>query len=138
MSSWNNIIETFHALPEADRTSDKVHVKLLEQGHVIGRDDVRDVLCAAVLGEMLNRNDVRVTARTMKLLLDICATSLFWETRVSRRHTDHAWHVAGPLSSIIGRDGRDLTHVLARLFAGYDETVEIARLIDYYEEMDGN
>src|SRR5687768_10549197 len=68
MTKWKRIIEAWNALPEADRTTDKVHAKLLEQGHSISPYEVQTVLCATVVSDLLDESDLRVTARTLRIL----------------------------------------------------------------------
>jgi hypothetical protein len=123
--TWYNyeyIVEAWNALPEVDRTSDKVRSKLHDQGHLVSYDHVRAVLWATVLSEMIDTDDVRVTARTLKLLLD-CSTGTPCEEEISGKDTEYARHVAGPLTGIIGRDAQDLAQILARLVAHYDDVM---------------
>ena len=76
MTDWKLIIETYNALPEADRTTHKVHERMLKDGHSLCFGRVRDVLSATVLSERISKDNVRVTARTLTTLIDISLSNI--------------------------------------------------------------
>ena len=76
MTDWKLIMETYNVLPEADRTTRKVHEKILKDERSLCFGGVRDVLSATVVSERVSKDDVRVTARTLTTLLDISLSSI--------------------------------------------------------------
>lgn len=130
---WKLIIETYDALPEAERTSQEVHSKLLEQGYSLGIAQVQEVLDATVLSRVLSPDDVRVTARTLNILLGDRPHPYCEKLVLSTINTDYAEGLTKPLKSIAGRSASDLAQALERLVADYDAHVEVAGQLNYIE-----
>jgi hypothetical protein len=118
-----HVVEAWNALPEVDRTIRKLDSTLWEQGHRISFVELRTALWTTVLSEMVDANDARVTARTLKLLLNF-ATVPVEEEMISSDHTKCAECLTKPLTDMIGPDAQDLALMLARLLAEYQATVE--------------
>ena len=134
MSNWKLIIDTYNALPASDRTSAKVHSQLLKQEHSVSMVQVREVLSATVLSNMLTKEDVLVTARTLNTLHNIRSDG-FGSTEPSSTDEDFAFGLTQPLGSIVGPEASDLTQAVMLLAADYREFVELMGQLDYIEQM---
>ncbi len=139
MTDWKLIIETYNALPEPERTSRKVHSQLLEKGHAARDGQVRDVLGATILSEVLNEEDVRVTAKTLRTLLNVSMSDVRShmsgrgepgeaEAAFANGCVAHLWYIGGQSAS-------DLAQALAYILAEYQACRETDRQLDYIEQM---
>jgi hypothetical protein len=139
MSIWTHIIETYNALPEPERISRKVHSRMLEKGHAVRDGQVRDVLGATILSEVLNEEDVRVTAKTLRTLLNISMSDVRScmsergepggpEAAFANGCVTHLWYIGGQNTS-------DLAQALACVLAEYQACRETDRQLDYIEQM---
>jgi hypothetical protein len=132
---WKLIIDTYHALPASDRTSRNVKARLEEHAHFVSEDYVGTVLSATVMGEVLTKEDVCATVKTLNTLIDI-GTVGFGASEPGTAEIDYARVLVGTLTSIVGPSAVDLTNALARVVARYREAKEISQQLDYIERMD--
>ena len=132
MTEWQLIIDAYNALPATDRTSRKVHEKLISSGHSVGLGRVTDVLSATVLSEALTQADVSVTAKTLATLLDF-NPGYYDDTEPSPRATRFVERLTEALMSIAGPPAADLRQLLARVLRDYDDYVSTAKELDHIE-----
>jgi len=139
MSKWQLIIGTYYALPEADRTSRNVQSQLQEKGHFLRLGQVQDVLAATVLSEAISGNDVHVTQRTLKTLLNISLSDVRFHISESGEPDEadmaFAESLIRPLYTIGGWDASDMTQALAWLLAGYRACMRLDQQLTHIEQM---
>lgn len=139
MTDWKLIIETYNALPRADRATRKVHEKMLKDGHSLCFGRVRDVLSATVLSERVNEDDIRVTARTLSTLLDVSLSDIRSDMsgKGEPEATDltFAQNLVSPLWNIGGPSASDLAQALAYVLREYRACREIDQQLAYIEQM---
>ncbi|EIM26836.1 hypothetical protein [Microvirga lotononidis] len=139
MTDWKLIIETYNALPEADRTTSKVHERLLKDGHALCSGRVRDVLSATGLSERISKDDVRVTARMLATLLDVSLSDIrsgmsgigepeATDLTFAQGLVSPLWNVGGPSAS-------DLAQALAYVLREYRACIELDQQLGYIEQM---
>jgi hypothetical protein len=133
MTNWQLIIETYNALPEADRTSHKVHEQLLKERHSVSHPQVRAVLGVTVLGDIINEEDVRVTVRTLNTLLDLASHYFHRPTEPSTTGDMYANALTDSSRSVGGPRAYELMHTLARLMGDYQEYVDVKQQLDFSE-----
>jgi hypothetical protein len=131
MSIWKLIIETYSALPEADRTSSKVYSQLRQRGHSVSISQVRSVLSATILSEVISEDDVRVTARTLNTLIDIYSDPDI-SLEPSRRNMEFAGKFTDLLWSA-GVSGREFKQALLRVIAECKGDESWEQQLDYEE-----
>ncbi len=123
-AAWQQIVAAYHFLPEGERTAlnvaDRVH-----DGKWRGRTRlVSEVLKATVLEERLSENDLLITARVLRTLVDFSRT---WE------HSDS-------FSDAVERLARELTRGLDRIGTngsyqdlGYEVYLCLGHMLDMLE-----
>lgn len=139
MTDWKLIIETYNALPEADRTTPKVHERLLKDGHSLCFGRVRDVLSATFLSERISEDNICVTAKTLRTLIDISLSSIRsgMSDKGEPEETDltFAQGLASPLWNIGGPSAPDLSQILACMLREYRACMELDQQLAYIEQM---
>lgn len=139
MSNWTLIVETYNALPEADRTSRKVHSQLRVNGHFLSLRQVQDVLAATAMSELISESDVHVAAKTLRTLINTYLSDVRFHMsergEPDKADTAFAEGLVRPLYSIGGSSASGMVHALACMLAEYRACMELDRQLDYIEQM---
>jgi hypothetical protein len=132
-SDWRQIMDEFHSLPENERTCGRVLEKLEERGVDINPQRVSDVLAATVAAELISYEDIQVTAKVLKVMVDFAdprwGSSEFFDGFVSRLASPLAVHPD------VGGHQRSICRSLAAMAGMCSYGEEIDSYLSYLERV---
>ncbi len=123
-TTWQKIVAAYHSLPEDERTALNVAARVNDGKRRVRSDLVSEVLKATVLEERISENDLRITAKVLRTLVDFSRT---WERNDS-------------FSDAVERVAREITRGLKRIGTngscrdlGYEVYLCLGHMLDMLE-----
>ncbi|HEV2606085.1 MAG TPA: hypothetical protein VGU24_20745 [Microvirga sp.] len=118
--TWQEIVEVYRSLPDDHRTGLHTAHKINENQRRAPGDWVSDVLKATVLGERITAEDLKVTAKVARALVDLSRTSQHDDT-FTKNVTLHAQSLTRGLDRIDMDASREIYVCIAHMLSIAEE-----------------
>ena len=118
--TWQEIVEAYRSLPDDHRTSLHTADKINQDQYRAAGEWVSDVLKATVLGERITAEDLKVTAKVARALVDLSRTSQRNDT-FSKNVTLHAQSLTRGLDRIDMDASREIYVCIAHMLSIAEE-----------------
>ncbi len=118
--TWQEIVEAYRSLPDDHRTSLRTADKINQDQCRAAGEWVSDVLKATVLSERITAEDLKVTAKVARALVDLSRTSQHDDT-FSKNVTLHAQSLTRGLDRIDMDASREIYVCIAHMLSMAEE-----------------